>query len=370
MDLKKQKYRTKSLITVNDSVKKQFGLQHFISIRNSDPISQKKWEMLLNFLIDAEKTCPASAEYLFSLIAERRKENCIPVDKESLHQLFEELDIEKDNIELLKVISEITKCESHLTIHESANEKTYIEFVNGHRFELKRLLPIREKGSNVKVICIDGYIENVSELHMLFTQLCETKTDCLMVCRGMSNDVLHTIKVNVDRGTLHIRPYVAPFDIDNVNTIVDIAIVSGTDVVSSTKGDLISTVDLSKAGTVLDVSEYGNSVNIRSNVSITSHVNRLRQQREERPDIQEILDKRLRSLTSSCVRVFIPNNLSFFDNKRQLDLGIRILSMLMRGIYEPSAVAEKYYKMYSSNVNSLFTLDESSNIIMEENANE
>ena len=92
---------------------------------------------------------------------------------------------------------------------------------------------------DARIACIDGYVESVSELHLLLEELSEAKVPCFLFVRGMSEDVLHTIKTNNDRKTLMVFPYIVPFDLDSVNTIVDIAVSAGTDVLSNLKSDKI-----------------------------------------------------------------------------------------------------------------------------------
>ena len=99
---------------------------------------------------------------------------------------------------------------------------------------------------------------------------------------------------------------------------------------------------------------------IRNNTNkrLKEHVERLKKERDERQEIAEILDKRLRSLTSSCVRIHIPNDMNYLENRRQLDLGIRTISSIAKGTYDPIEVAKKYYASYQQIVDSMFTEDE------------
>ncbi len=96
---------------------------------------------------------------------------------------------------------------------------------------------------NSKVVCIDGIVESISEIHSIMDKSFSTGQSTVLFARGFHDDVVNTLAVNHSRGKLNVIPVVIPYDIMGVNQLVDIAVCSGCDVVSSIKGELISTIE-------------------------------------------------------------------------------------------------------------------------------
>lgn len=335
----------------NKSIVKH-GLHHSFSIRHKNHEKQKLWELLLTYAISAEKKCPWASKYFIDLAKDEKIEQLsTPKTKRELIHHLDVIGISSKVINVMKSILDHATVDTIMTLHTSSSDKMYVEMTSGHRFELKCLIAGTKSGNkvkNVRIACIDGFIENVSELHVLFSQLSESHLTCFVFCRGMSNDVLHTIKVNNDRGSLRIKPYLVPYDIENVNVLVDLAVISGTDVTSSLKGDLISTIDLTRTGHVDEVTEFESSIimSTASSIRLNEHIERLRKERDDRSDISEVIDKRLKSLTASCARIYVPDDMNYFDIRRQFDLSIRVVSSIICGTYDPIGVAKKFYHDY------------------------
>lgn len=364
-------YDIRSLNQSGEKLNVAHGLQHLMSIKHSNQIEQKKWEFFLESLITAERSCPRSAEFMLELIKGKNiLHGDMPYDKNSLIDYFESIGIHRKNLEMLSAVMENSTMDTVITIHDSNNEKNYIEVISGHRFNLKpALLKANKTYKKPRIICIDGYVENVSELHNLFTEISEKRVECFLACRGLSNDVLHTVKVNNDRGTLCIRPYVVPYDLGNANTLVDIAVVSGGDVVSSLKGDLISTTGLSRSGSVDEVLEFNESILIKSShhERIRLHIEKLKRDREEKIVATNFIDERLKSLNASSIRVFISHGIDNFEAKRQLDIGIRIFGFVIKNCFDPISIAKIHHQSYSRLTSNMFTMsEEEGNINMEE----
>src|SRR5690606_22334012 len=131
--------------------------------------------------------------------------------------------------------------------------------------------------------------------------------------RGVSEDVKHTLKVNYDRGSLRVVPIGVRFDLDGMNTLVDLATVSGCDLTSSLKGDLISTIKFNELPRVEQVTLFkGRTVvtDSRSRMLVKNHVANLRKRRDEEKidDVARLLDKRIKSLSPNHVIVRLPDD--------------------------------------------------------------
>lgn len=93
---------------------------------------------------------------------------------------------------------------------------------------------------NPRVFVIDGTIEEMSEIDGIVSKSYESKTALVIVARGFSSDVTNTLGVNFYHGHLKVIPVTVPYDELGANLINDICVSCGSDLVSSFKGDLIS----------------------------------------------------------------------------------------------------------------------------------
>ena len=183
---------------------------------------------------------------------------------------------------------------------------------------------------NSKIVCIDGIIESVSEIHNLMDQSFRTGQSIVIFARGFNEDVTNTLAVNHGKGMLNVIPVVVPYDLVGVNQLVDIAVCGGSDVVSSLKGELISTIEwedlkeierikITPKLSVIENSKVDNRVkqhkrqiqrkiNNLSNTSLlcdSENANSAasRAQRESIEEQRDILKERMMSLVSSGVKI-------------------------------------------------------------------
>lgn len=337
----------------DDDVKVIRNLQHFLKL-SPKGVEKPQLEMLLSHALAAEKTCPGSGMKFLEVFSSTiiLKEDEKIRSKLDLIKSLEKKNFSKEVLDSLKSIIDMTSTKTRVSVKKSKSSRIFVEISEGYRFNADRCIKNSDvELKNLKVCCIDGYIESVSEIHHLLTHFSDTKQAVVLFFRGASDDVLNTIKVNFDRKTLVLIPYIVPFDLNNVNTLVDIAVVSGTDVVSSTKGQVISSIDISQLGSL--ESCYLSSSNIVAKNSKTSsrvklHVENLRSKMEERLESQDFISKRISSLSSSCIDINIPDDINFSSTSSQFDEGIRIISSVINKSYMPNTVANKYYESWVS----------------------
>ena len=350
--LKKNLEVMSSLVQEGNSSRLRRGLQHFTFLKFTDR-HKPLFDSIMSHAIQAEKLCPGSGLLFlkkFCGVSETTGQKR-PRNKSDLRRILQDLSLDSSVRSLLITSLDFCSSNTKLSVKKSLSGKTFVEITEGYIFEVKPLLSQRvEDLKNARICCIDGYIENVSEIHRLLTDLSDKKESCVILCRGMSNDVLHTLKVNLDRRTVIVYPYIVPFDTENVNTLVDVATVSGTDVTSSLKGDLLSTIDLSRTGLVENCLLSGNSLRIlnrKTKENVRRHVSHLRQLVLDRPELEEILSKRMRSLNSSCIEIAIPDDIKYYSVSQQLDFSIRIISSIMSNTYDPEGSANIVYESFS-----------------------
>lgn len=167
--------------------------------------------------------------------------------------------------------------------------------------------------SNSKIIVVDGIIEEVSEIHHVLTHFSETKDFCFFICRGFSNDVINTLATNFVRGTLNVIPGCLNYSVDSINTLKDISVISDFDMISTLKGDSISSIDLTEIKKVDFISCNNKFLKIknestRSKVMQLSNNIRKHIAKETVQDKIDLLEKRILSLNPRKMKINFSNH--------------------------------------------------------------
>tara|TARA_Y100000034_G_C6754033_1_gene335405 strand:- start:206 stop:826 length:621 start_codon:yes stop_codon:yes gene_type:complete len=139
------------------------------------------------------------------------------------------------------------------------------------------------------------------------------------------------------RGTLRVLPICVPYDIEGINTLKDIAVITGTDVISSLKGELISTVNFHD---IVEIPKfiYGNNQlvieNNSTSIQVKRHVQDLKKLILEslESEKRKILSNRIRGLLSRCVYIKLDDSL--FEKKGiyidRLEMGVKMSKDISR----------------------------------------
>ena len=189
-----------------------------------------------------------------------------------------------------------------------------IEALDGYIFNLEPAFEIVSwKRKNVSCVMLDGFIESVGEIHNILQACNEKKCSLLVFCRGAVGDVLSTLRTNYVNGTLDVLMYVVKFDVLTANTLVDLSVVCGGDVVSSLKGDLISAVKFDSLPTVEKVEASQSNVVLFQDSAmsrVNSHRNKILETIRNQKHIEaaEAISKRLRCVAPVSVVVRVPTH--------------------------------------------------------------
>lgn len=345
--LKKNIDSNMSLTMSGNDVRTRKGLQHFTFIKFSEKNEQKIFDLVMSHALQAEKRCPGSGMHFLKILckSDLERERILPRTKRDIVEILRREKLSSRSLLILETVLDFCTSTTNLSIKKSSTQSHFIEVTDGYSFSVNPLFKYSPSFlSRAKSCCIDGYVENVSELHRFLENLSKTKEPCILFCRGMSDDVVNTLKVNFDRKTVVVYPFVVPFDLENVNTLVDLAVSTGTDVISSNKGDLISSIDEKSTGHVEFCTLSGGSIRFKCGNAkdrVKNHLANLKNTLIEKEDVSGLLEKRIRSLTASCIDIHIPDDINFYSSSQQLDEGIRIISSIINNTYDPVLVAEQ-----------------------------
>ena len=331
-----QKFKVliKQLKTYSDN---GLGIQDITKIKFDKNIDNLLLELFVNYLIKSESISPGTSTILLNLLSGPVLES------------YESSRFSTENIDsLIKTFADDTT--SNLVIdslklsglygkivignHIPEGNKDVIELTYGSFFpDVYPAVKIKNsKFIDSKVIVIDGYVESVSEIHHLLEEASRLKDNTFLFVRGLSDDVIHTIKVNNNRGTLSVIPLITKYDLKGANLLNDIAVVSNCDVVSTHKGQLISNIDLSQIKRVdsIVINDTGILIeNKCTNSNVDRHIKFLQQRIIDAGNEaeSEILSSRLKNLGSNRVTIFLKQDSNKAKRSFMIDQSLRAIKM-------------------------------------------
>jgi len=336
-DVKTALVRDKSKLLVHTHMQVVFNTKH------ASGLDKAIHETLMTHALSAEKLGPGGFDRTIELVLEKLwahdGRHLGPRPTEVLPQAASAHDVERivrvhtsragpRTAAMLQRALGLAGYGGRIIIEKTQSFVPSVELVRGYTFDMKPILPIDASFVRPRVFCIDGHVEEVSEVHHLLTAAAEAKEPCVLFLRGMSDDVKHTLKVNYDRGSLRVLPMSAPFDLEGMNTLVDLSVVCGCDLVSSLKGQLISAIKFHEAPCVDQVTVFRGRVvvtNAQTHNEVAVHVNTLRKRRndEQLDDKGKLLDKRVKSLSPNHVVIRLPDDKDYVTQSQAIDNALR-----------------------------------------------
>lgn len=211
----------------------------------------------------------------------------------------------------------LTGHSGQIYVDSSPSTKNSIELTNGYTFQfgLEENFCASSKTKewkeySPKVIIIDGVIETVGEINRVLEYCHNENAACIIFARGFSEEVLGTLSVNKARETLNVVPVLVPFDLEGINSLVDLAVICGTDIVSSIKGDAISAIDPNELKAIDYINASSKSITITNESTkacVQSHSRKILERKNETniQDKKDLYNKRVKSLSSVCTNIKI-----------------------------------------------------------------
>lgn len=193
------------------------------------------------------------------------------------------------------------------------------------------------EASNVKVMMVDGVLEQVSELDKILNGAMASQIPVLLVAHGFSEEVISTIKVNVDYKKFNVMPVRLPPDLESLNVINDVAVVSGGDVVSTLKGQMVCFTEFDSLPIVERVRLSSRELcieNASTRRAVSDHLRMLLEKRQSSQnvnDLSDLVDKRIQGLISASVVLRLPNMTSAKREsaKVKIDIALRTAKTLI-----------------------------------------
>lgn len=348
-------------------------LQSLFNLRFDRKDEQALFEIMLEYAISAERMSPGGFDAFF----QRLNKNSMFVKPDSCRATRKNVDalVERycdNNKELYNMINEALSLSGFggRVVIERTNGKQSVELLNGYTFSLFPALKLTQKTFfEPRMVCIDGFIESVSEVHRLLSDANESKTPIFVFVRGISDDVLNTLSVNFNRGTLNVFPVIVPYDFAGINLLKDLAVVIGCDVVSSNKGQLISSITLNDCVVVDRVNVLNKQIvilNKHTKNSVVKHVKLLREKSsdEQTGFTESLMNARIKSLSPNQVCLRLKDDIEFVVKSQTIDYILRSISSMIRGgvlsdgitPYLSVVGADFYHKQFMNSIRNMGAL--------------
>jgi len=228
---------------------------------------------------------------------------------------------------------------SRYVVERTPSRFDSVEFVDSYEFKhTSKPIDGTVTMDGARVLVADGYVETVAEIHGILDR-CGRDGERLLICgRGFSDDVMYTLTVNRQRGTLAAYALTFPFDDDDANTLVDIATIIGGDVVSSLKGQLFTNVDVAALPRIPYARLRGEVFDFRGNGSharIASVLHNLQVKLVQAEDpIRSVLEKRARRLSGASMVVRLGDGVDHLSRVEAWDLALRSLRAATHGVID------------------------------------
>lgn|GEM_PF-5422086 len=299
-------------------------IQELQKLKHDDVCEQIIFELLMSHLLQAEAIAAGGLEGFIAFLS---NEEVVPTqlkkfDKSSIKKLLSTFLEDEHTVEMIDDCLQYAGLHGKIVLsqHPVNGDDDIVELVKGSFFS--DLIPAfnlkSTKFLNPRLICVDGFVESVSEIHRLLEDASSSKETIILFVRGLSDEVLRTLKINYDRGSLRLVPIIVKYDIENANLLNDIATINCSDVVSTHKGELISNIDLNKFFRVdsVDITTSGIGIeNQATSALVDLHIKKLQEKiiNSDNQYEKDVATKRLQNLGMNRITIRLKET----SNKKQ-----------------------------------------------------
>lgn len=270
-------------------------------------------EIFSNFMIEevSRKSIGANKDNEWSEICDRIKTHSIPARKCDLEKIFQSGSETYSRI--MSKTFDLVCADDRVLVKKSPIRQTQVERDAGYSFTDLGIDPrFFSKGiwikNQVRVIIIDGIIEKISEIHVFLEEMSKLRTPGIIFCLGALPDIAETLVKNFTMGNLDLVLVTVPVDELNINTIADLGKIFETEPVSAARGETIRQGIERQRNNADKISVVRGKISIQrrqGRETVVSHIRDLRKRIEENIDLAQILEPRIRNLSSSTIKIDI-----------------------------------------------------------------
>lgn len=317
--------KNKLRFVTNNKVFNSSFLFFFHLSRSSDLQKLHFKDILLNFFKKSEKVNPGSSYYLSKLIVKNYFNNSDNIEFKDIQKniqntkkYFNSVTNEKF-LDMFFEIINFSGPDATLVCKKTDNNKIKISKYNSSFFNIEidpRFRDIffknsREMTKSFITVVLDAYIERESEIFTLIEKSVKDKLPILLICRGISDYAVKSLREIMTRNKVYILPYTSKFINDDPFMFKDLAGALNIDIVSSEFGDVVSKAVIEKSKVKsLKVSPekiYFANANKTLIDKINKKINETSNQ-----SLKAYLLKRKKRVSSNVVEISIPNSMTQF----------------------------------------------------------
>ena len=275
-------------------------------IRTGDVVSK---DMLLRHLYKSEQQSVGSSVILLSLLCNEKIEidKIGKFSKTDLLEILEDIDV---GILRTAIINSLEKAGANTSVLiNSSDRESYVLHSNSLEFPITQIKEFGEKLSfdECRFVTYDGVVERVSQLEQLVNFHIEDKLPIILLARGFAYDVVSTLLQNFKNKTTRIIPITTQVDISSEFIIKDIA----------------SCVEYDYESIKVPMNFY-KKVKIDNNKIFLSDekilenskflLNNIKKDYEKFKGARDLIEKRLKCLSSNKIEIFIGNEFGSLKN--------------------------------------------------------
>lgn len=245
---------------------------------------------------------------------------CAPASPDEINDLIDSIAQDKVISSIIKEATALAGIEGNIVVEENELPNTIIELQFGYNFKInsfKGFIPSigTWTRSNLKILLVDGLVDKVSELDKILAKSFETKIPLMIIAQGFSEEVIATLHSNNFRNNFDIMPIRLESSLETLNVLNDIAVVSGCDIVSSLKGEMLTFVSYDSLPVIEKISLTNNVITIHNNqtrANVIGHLQYLQSRRKSQEentsisDLSDLTTKRIQNLLAHIVKISIP----------------------------------------------------------------
>ncbi len=282
-------------------------------------------DLLLNFFSKSEKVSPGSSYYLSKLIVQSYFKNNEKLEFKDIQKNIENTKkyfssiVNKDYLEMFFEIISFAGPDATLVCQKTNNNKIKVSKYNSSFFNIEidpRFRDVffknnKEMTKTFITVVLDAYIERESEIMTLIEKSIKDKLPVLLVCRGMSDYAVKSLREIMIKNKAYVLPYTSKFINDDPFMFKDLSEALQLDIVSSEFGDIVSkaVIEKSKLKSLKVSPEKIYFSNIDKN--LVEKINKKLSETNNQ-SLKDYLLKRKKRLSSNVVEINIPNNMTQF----------------------------------------------------------
>lgn len=326
-----------TILKTSNQLKDKQLIKKIDAINFDNKVQKKVFELFQYHAHVSESISPGSYEVFLDYLLSKFKAHEVlpfPLSKKNSLKIIESFS-DSDTKSLIFEALILAGLEGKIILSKEFSEhENILEITSGCFFpDIRPAFEIDlTKFFGIKLIPIDGYIESISEIHRVLENAASLKETIILFVRGLSNEVLHTLKVNYDRKSMVAIPVVVKFDLDGANTLNDIAVTSGCDVVSSIKGQLMNSIDINDYPRIQSIDLSSSGVLIENSCKrkdIDFHIKTLQKKilEAENDATVDALTKRIQCLGTNRVTIKLFNDNKKIEKIVMIDRALKAIKM-------------------------------------------